>query len=508
MIGSSVVADKVAVAFLTLSLGATGLFAYTIKHDYDTRGTQVAASGQGVGGADTTQSTDTSTGAAAGGSSGGGGSTTTTSGGGGGTTGGGTAAGQVASSQASSGVSKDKILVGGIYDMTGPVDSSVERDTVRAYFAKVNASGGVNGRQLVLLPCDGYYDNVHSHQCATTMVDNKVLATVGNTFPGGEQDQVPFLNHEGIPTVGGLGVPNEYNNSLSYPVSPSFSFAGNALAAQIKQLQASSPYYRHPAILYISDVPWVAPVIKAVEDSLASIGVHPTHVEQASATNDPDFTQHVANLENKNDGDPNTGDKGPCANPPESAGACPDSIIAATDPFSYSKLFQAMDRVNWHPPVVAGGLDKGNVQSTYGDQLGCGSCGTGASARQAVSETPYLSPLDPANSNNATVKDYLGTMQRYFPSQVPALDVYSQIAWSAAQVFVEAAKRAGPNLTRETLVAALNGMKDYDTGWSTKITYSQASGHDPNHCYYFLRHDAKSSDQGGTWRQYTGLQCL
>jgi ABC-type branched-subunit amino acid transport system substrate-binding protein len=508
MMGGSSVFDKATIAFVTLSMAFTGVFAYTIKQDYDQRGNQTAAAAGGVAAADqsgTASGGDTGTGTT---STGGGGSTTSTGGGGGGGSTRATAAGQLASTQAASGVSKDKILVGGIFDMTGPVDSSVERDTVRAYFAKINAQGGVNGRQLTLLPCDGYYDNVHSHQCATTMIDNKVLATVGNTFPGGEQDNVPFLNKAGIPTVGGLGVPNEYNNALSYPVSPSFAFAGNALAAQLKELQATSPYYRHPAILYISDVPWVAPVIKAVEDSLATIGVHPTHVEQASATNDPDYTQHVANLENKNDGDPTTGDKGPCAPKPESAGACPDSIIAATDPFSYSKLFQAMDRVNWHPPVVAGGLDKGTVQSTYGDQLGCSSCGTGAQPRQAVSETPYLSPLDPANSNNATVKDYLSTMQRYFPSQVPAMDVYTQIAWSAAQVFVQAAKNAGPNLTRATLAAELNKLKNFDTGWSTPITYSTGAGHDPNHCYYFMRHDAKSSDDGGTWRQYSGLRCL
>ncbi|MFN2464279.1 MAG: ABC transporter substrate-binding protein [Candidatus Dormibacteria bacterium] len=502
---SSSMADRVVVAFITLSMAAAALFAYTIKHDYDTRGRQVASVAQngpadvGPGATDAAGNPSTdSSGVAAGTTSGGGGRGARS-----------TAAGAVATTQAASGVTKDKILVGGIYDMTGPVDSSVERDTVRAYFAKVNSQGGVNGRQLVLVPCDGYYDKVHSQQCATTMVDNKVLATVGNTFPGAENDTVAYLNKQGIPSVGGLGVPNEYNNALSYPVSPSFSFAGNALAAQIKQLQQAHPgLYQHPAILYISDVDWVAPVIKAVEDALAGIGVHPTHVEKASATNDPDYTQHVANLENKNDGDPDTGDKGPCASPPESVGACPDSIIAATDPFSYSKLFQAMDRVNWHPPVVAGGLDKGNVQSTYGDQLGCSSCGTGGASRQAESETPFLSPLDPANAGNPTVKDYLTTMQRYFPGQVTALDVYTQITWSAAQVFVEAAKRAGPNLTRDTLVAQLNQLKNFDTGWATPISYSAGGGHDPDHCYYFMRHDAKSSDQGGTWRQYTPLRCL
>ena len=429
-----------------------------------------------------------------------------------------TAGGTGSSSQSQSGVSGGSITIGGFFDISGPVDSSVERDTVRAYFAKINDAGGINGRKLVLLPCDGYYDEVHSHQCALTMVDNHVLAMVGDTFPGGENDQVPFLNKEGIPTIGGLGVPHEYDNALSYPVSPSFAFSGNALAAQIKQVQQTSPFYRKPAILYISDVDWVQPVIKAVETSLKAIGVTPTHVEGASATNDPDYTQHVANLISKDDGDPPNGvSPAACSNKESPAqNACPDSLIAATDPFSYTKLFQAMDRVGWHPPIVAGGLDKGNVQSLYSDQLGCGACGETSNntssptdrSRQAMSSTPFVSPLDPAQANNPTVKDYLDSMNKYFPSQVPALDVYTQIAWTSAQVFVEALKEAGSNVTRESLVAALNKMQNFDTGWSTKISYSPGGGHDPNHCYYFIRHDPKSFDQGGTWRQYTGLQCL
>src|ERR1700756_600989 len=40
------------------------------------------------------------------------------------------------------------ITVGGIYDETGPIDATVERDTVRSYFDLVNSQGGVNGYKL------------------------------------------------------------------------------------------------------------------------------------------------------------------------------------------------------------------------------------------------------------------------------------------------------------------------------------------------------------------------
>src|SRR4051812_15318787 len=72
---------------------------------------------------------------------------TVTSGGASGSTS--TAPGEVSNQQdATTGVSNGVITVGGIYDETGPLDATVERDTVRSYFDLVNAQGGVNGYKL------------------------------------------------------------------------------------------------------------------------------------------------------------------------------------------------------------------------------------------------------------------------------------------------------------------------------------------------------------------------
>src|SRR5581483_7082931 len=64
------------------------------------------------------------------------------------------------------GVTADAITVGGIFDETGPVDATVERDTVRSYFNQVNAAGGINGRKLRLLDCDSAFDPSRAHQCS------------------------------------------------------------------------------------------------------------------------------------------------------------------------------------------------------------------------------------------------------------------------------------------------------------------------------------------------------
>lgn len=493
--------EKVVVALITLSMAASAALGAAVVKDYADRGNNKVVAVAGGSSSDTGAVADQSTadqgqapaGTQTGTSVGGGTSKTTVSGGAASKT---VHQSNLATSQAASGVSGDKIVVGGIFDMTGPVDASVERDTVRAYFNIVNNQGGIGGRKLVYLDCDGQYDNVQTHNCSNELVASKVLAVVGMTAPKGENDEIGFLTKgQGIPSVGGLGTPNEYVYPLSFPVSPSFAFSGNGLAAQFKQNQANGGF-KHPAILYIDDVPWVQPVLKAIIDALAKVGVTPTHVEPAHAT-DGDYTSHVAALKFSSDYQGGT-----CAAPTDTdSGACADTLIAATDPFSYARLFQAMDRAPWHPPVVAGGLDKGNQQHAYGDQL-----------NKAQSLTPFLTPYDPVNAGNATINNYYAAVKKYYPNQFEALDVYTQIAWTAAQVFVDAAKRADANnnhnLTRATLVDALNSTTNFDTGWSTPISYAPGNSHDPNHCYYFVKHDPKTFDDGGTWRQYTPLECF
>ncbi|HEY8739135.1 MAG TPA: ABC transporter substrate-binding protein [Candidatus Dormibacteraeota bacterium] len=477
--GSNLVRERVAVAFITLSIAASGLFAVVVAQEYNKPGTgQVVAGGAG---ADVTASDQPSANAAGGPSNsngGGGGSTTTTQGGssgGGGGGGGGTAS--VATTQAKSGVTGDSITVGGIFDETGPVDSSVERDTVKAYFQKINDAGGINGRRLVMKQCDSQYDSTATHQCSQQMVSANVLAIVGWTAPKGEDDEVHYLaGQQGIPIVGGLGTPEEYNYHLSYPVSIPFTRYGAALADEI-----AAKGYKHPAIVYISDVGWVAPVLKALEDALKAKGITPTHVEAAVST-DGDYSGHVVQMENNCDYSGNS--------------ACPsqkpDSVIGALDPFSYARLFQAMDRAQWHPPVFGGGLDKYTSQKDYGDQLD-----------KAQSVVPFLSPYD--NTNNPTVADYLSSVQKYYPSQYQALDIYTQHSWTAAMVFVEAVKRAGTNLTRASLVQALDSIHNFPTGWSSPISYGTGN-HDPNHCVRQMQHDPQPFPNG-TWHTVSDWKC-
>jgi ABC-type branched-subunit amino acid transport system substrate-binding protein len=385
------------------------------------------------------------------------------------------------SSGGSDSVVGGKITIGGLFDITGPVDSSVERDTVRAYMQAVNQSGGINGRQVEYVWCDSKYDASSAQQCANYLISQHVLAVVGLTAPLGENNVIQTLTGAGIPVIGGLGTPNEFTDKLAFPVSASFYRYGTAIADEAKALGV-----HHPAVVVLGDVPWVHAVEANLLNRLSADGVGYTDVEEVSATQ-ANYTATVFNLQHSHHAASGGGAAGPNYQCAPSDRSCPDYVIAALDPFSYHRLFDAMEAANWYPGVLGAGLDKFNVQKSYDGEL-----------RNAHSLVPFLSPYD--HQGNATVRQYLGTVQHYYPGQFQALDIYTQHSWTAAMVFVEAARKAGKNLSADSLVQALNSLQGFQTGWSVPLSYGSGP-HDPNHCFTY------TSAVGGGWHTTSGWIC-
>ena len=380
----------------------------------------------------------------------------------------------------SGGVAGGTITIGGFFDITGPIDSSVERDTVRAYMNAVNQSGGINGRHVQYVWCDSKYDASAAHQCAEYLVSQHVLAVVGLTAPLGEDNEIQTLTGAGIPVIGGLGTPHEYSDPRAFPVSANFYRYGAAIADEAKALGV-----HHPAVVVLSDVPWVHPVEANLLNRLSADGIGYTDVEEVSATQ-ASYTATVFNLQHSHHG-PSGGGAGPNYSCPVGASGCPDYVIAALDPFSYHRLFDAMEAANWYPGVLGAGLDKFNVQRSYDGEL-----------RNAHSLVPFLSPYD--HQGNATVRQYLGTVEHFYPGQFQALDIYTQHAWTAAMLFVEAARKAGKDLSAATLIQALDSIQGFQTGWSVPLSYG-AGAHDPNHCFTY------TANNGSGWHTTSGWIC-
>jgi ABC-type branched-subunit amino acid transport system substrate-binding protein len=352
------------------------------------------------------------------------------------------------------------ITVGGIYEETGPVDATVGRDTVRAYFNEVNAAGGVNGHRLSLVDCDSAFDPTRGHQCSERLANSGILAMVGWLTPSSEEAETQYLTQRGIPIFGGLGVPAEFQSPLSFPVTSNLMRVVDGFSAHAFELGI-----RAPAVVIIN-TPFTSRAGPAFADALHRHGIHEKSMDFVDATK-PDYTDLAVKIRLE--------------------GA--DSIMAGLDPFSYARFFQALDRQNFHPPFMGVGLDKKSAERQYGTAV-----------YGAESGTSFLEPDE--HMDAPAMREYYGAMQRYFPTEINDLDVYAEGAWVAAKLFVEALRRMGSTpVTAKALVESVNHISGFDTGLTVPLSFGPGP-HDPNHCLQWMR------NQQGTWHTYSGWNCF
>ncbi|HXB57237.1 MAG TPA: ABC transporter substrate-binding protein [Vicinamibacteria bacterium] len=89
--------------------------------------------------------------------------------------------------------------------------------------------------------------------------------------------------------------------------------------------------------------------------------------------------------------------------------------------------------------------------------------------------TQVVPPIDSAST---TVLKYKEALAKYFPGEKP--DFVSLEGYIAATIFVEGLKRAGPNPTTDSVIAALEGMQGLEIGIGTPISFG-LSEHQGSH---------------------------
>ena len=78
---------------------------------------------------------------------------------------------------------------------------------------------------------------------------------------------------------------------------------------------------------------------------------------------------------------------------------------------------------------------------------------------------------DPVNSKAPAVEEYRKMLKKFAPDNKP--NRYSLFGYFYAKLFVEGLKRAGKNLTRESYIAALEGMKNWENGIIPAVSFSE-----------------------------------
>jgi ABC-type branched-subunit amino acid transport system substrate-binding protein len=79
--------------------------------------------------------------------------------------------------------------------------------------------------------------------------------------------------------------------------------------------------------------------------------------------------------------------------------------------------------------------------------------------------------MEPLDSRKPQVAEFMADQKKFLPKTNPT--TYSLHGYTAGRIFVEALRSIKGNVDGESLVAALEAMKNYDTGLMAPITFSK-----------------------------------
>jgi branched-chain amino acid transport system substrate-binding protein len=324
------------------------------------------------------------------------------------------------------GVTADSIKIGSFGALTGPgyLYGKLVMNGVEVVFDEVNAAGGINGRKLQLIREDDRCDPAGAIAAVQKLVhQDQVFALIGGGCSNAtlaardsiETAKIPTVIfasvHDGITTP---PAPNIYSTALT---------AGIESQAQVAFAQQQGA--KRIAMVSMRDA-WGRSRYTALMDTLKAKGVTLVADEELSPDAN-DATAQVLRLKAAN----------------------ADAVIMVLYPKPAAVFLRDAQKLAFKPLAI--GQSGIADPAAFEEQVGV----PGATALfRTISQVKYT-PEDP------TMDKWRKAIETKFPGD--RLSVYNLFGIGSAQVLVEALKRAGPDLTREKLLAALASIKDFKT---------------------------------------------
>lgn len=336
------------------------------------------------------------------------------------------------------GVSDDAILIGSSAVLTGPVAGSCKPNDygIKAWFDKVNAEGGVNGRQIKLKSLDDAYSAQRALANARRLVTkDKVFALIGScgSPPASAIRQyaetvgdLPYL----FPWAGEreLYYPTKHN---IFALQPDYTYQIQTL---LPYVLANTKSELKTASLILLNVPGIDKAVEAATDIFREHGIEVAYTALIEV-NASDYTSFILKMK----------DVGT------------DIAIINSSSGADAQLINAMKGQSWHPEAVLG-------LSTFAADVFLNAVEKGYTDGW-LTAVGVVAPHD--HPDSLECRDAITS---FYPDVDPGeVAIYGCFA---AQMTVEALKRAGDNPTRESFIAALESFDNEDFTVAAPVTFT------------------------------------
>ena len=328
------------------------------------------------------------------------------------------------------GVSGDTILIGQSAALSGPAEALGKemKAGAEAYFDVVNKSGGVNGRKIKLISLDdGYEPDRAKANTQKLITENKVLALFGYVGTPTSNASLPIFTEAKVPFIGAF----TGAQSLREPFNR---YIFNVRASYFDETEEIIRHLTQQGVTKI--------VVFYQNDGYGQAGL--AGVERA-------MKKRNLAIAAKSTVERNTVEVAKAVQ--ELSKAAPAAVIMISAYKSCAAFIKEMQRIGSFPQFW-------NVSFVGSKALSneLGNEGRGVQISQVV---PF-----PWTDTAPVVRDYQKRIGGEANYSFTSLE-----GFIAAKVLVEGLKKAGKNLTRESLVDAMARMGTVDVG-GFKVTYS------------------------------------
>ncbi len=338
---------------------------------------------------------------------------------------------------AEDGVTETQILVGMSTALSGPASflgTSFKTGT-ETYFNIINEKGGVNGRKIKLVVYDDGYDPGKSVPNVNKLIkEDKVFSLIGNVGTPTTMAIKPIITEEKVPLFAPFtGAETLRNPVVKYILNYRASY--NQEVEEFIRGVVDVLGYKRVGVFYQNDS-YGNVVLKGTRIALGKRGIDLV-ITANYQRNTEDISDALnAILKEKPEVVVMVGTYAACA-----------KFIIEGKKKGFNPIYMNVSFVG--PDKLAEMLGK------YGEN---------------VVVTQVVPPFDNAKYNYAAVQEYMTSLRKYFPDNKPSFGGLE--GFLAAKVFVEGVKRAGKNLTRESFISAVEGIKDLDIKAGNKISFS------------------------------------
>ncbi|MHC2582113.1 branched-chain amino acid transport system substrate-binding protein [Bradyrhizobium diazoefficiens] len=330
-----------------------------------------------------------------------------------------------------SGASDTEIKIGNIMPYSGPASAyAVIGKTEEAYFNKINAEGGINGRKIKFISYDDGYSPPKTVEQARKLVESDgvllIFGSLGTSTNGAIRK---YMNEKKVPQLFVASGASKWNDPRQYPWTmgwqPSYASEARIYAKYVMKEKPDAKI----AVLYQND-DFGKDYLKGLKGGLgakASMIV----LEEAYDTSEPAVDEHVVKL--------------------KSSGA--DVFISITTPKFAAQAIKKAAEINWHPMQIIS-----NVSASVGGVLEP----AGIEISQGILSASYTKDgSDPQWNADEGMKKFYNFLAQFDP-KANKLDAGVVFGYAAAQTMVKVLHMCGDDLTRENVMKQAASLKDFE----------------------------------------------